>query len=374
MEKLIAAERKPPRPHGSEKRPTCGTRSQLELEMDADKGKQRQYSQRMAEPRFNNPYFWPPPPTMPSQLDNLVLINKIKEQLMAEKIRPPHLPPTSVASQQPLLVPPSPADGSQAIMSLPKLQQVPGLHPQAVPQPDVALHARPATSTVTGLGLASRAPAVSTSESSTGTGTTTPSTPTSTSQSRLIASSPTLISGITSPPLLDSIKTIQGHGLLGAPKAERGRKKIKAENPSGPPVLVVPYPILASGETAKEGKTYSIHTGDRPYKCPHPGCEKAFTQLSNLQSHQRQHNKDKPYKCPNCYRAYTDSASLQIHLSAHAIKHAKAYCCSMCGRAYTSETYLMKHMSKHTVVEHLVSQHSPQRTESPGIPVRISLI
>lgn len=117
-----------------------------------------------------------------------------------------------------------------------------------------------------------------------------------------------------------------------------------------------------------------IHTGDRPYKCPHPGCEKAFTQLSNLQSHQRQHNKDKPYKCPNCYRAYSDSASLQIHLSAHAIKHAKAYCCSMCGRAYTSETYLMKHMSKHTVVEHLVSHHSPQRTESPGIPVRISLI
>lgn len=73
----------------------------------------------------------------------------------------------------------------------------------------------------------------------------------------------------------------------------------------------------------------------------------------------------------------------------------------MCGRAYTSvsrwgapgtpptpkptpwfpadppfpqETYLMKHMSKHTVVEHLVSQHSPQRTDSPGIPVRISLI
>ncbi|CAM5105436.1 unnamed protein product [Natator depressus] len=419
----------------------------LSLEMDRCQGKHRQYIQRMAEPRFNNPYFWPPPPTMPSQLDNLVLINKIKEQLMAEKIRPPHLPPTSVSSQQPLLVPPSPAESSQSIMSLPKLQQVPGLHPQAVPQPDVALHARPATSTVTGLGLASRAPAVSTSESSTGTST--PSTPTSTSQSRLIASSPTLISGITSPPLLDSIKTIQGHSLLGAPKSERGRKKIKAENPSGPPVLVVPYPILASGETAKEGKTYRckvcpltfftksemqihskshteakphkcphcsksfanasylaqhlrihlgvkpyhcsyceksfrqlshlqqhtrIHTGDRPYKCPHPGCEKAFTQLSNLQSHQRQHNKDKPYKCPNCYRAYSDSASLQIHLSAHAIKHAKAYCCSMCGRAYTSETYLMKHMSKHTVVEHLVSQHSPQRTESPSIPVRISLI
>ncbi|KAL7978566.1 hypothetical protein Chor_005548 [Crotalus horridus] len=295
-------------------------------------------------------------------MDNLVLINKIKEQLMAEKIRPPHLPPTSVSSQQPLLVPPSPAESSPSIMSIPKLQQVPGLHPQAVPQPDVALHARPATSTVTGLGLGSRTPAVSTSESSTGTGTSTASTPTSSSQSHLIASSPTLISGITSPPLLDSIKTIQGHSLLGPPKSERGRKKIKAENPSGPPVLVVPYPILASGDIGKEGKTYRWVSG------------KGFRSHLKINSHQRQHNKDKPYKCPNCYRAYSDSASLQIHLSAHAIKHAKAYCCSMCGRAYTSETYLMKHMSKHTVVEHLVSQHSPQRTESPGIPVRISLI
>uniref|UniRef100_A0A8C6XYN7 Zinc finger protein 362 n=1 Tax=Naja naja TaxID=35670 RepID=A0A8C6XYN7_NAJNA len=385
----------------------------------------------MAEPRFNNTYFWPPPPTMPSQLDNLVLINKIKEQLMAEKIRPHHLPPTSVSSQQPLLVP------------LPVIKFTIGSHKSA---PDFATSFSPR---LPGLGLGSRTPAVSTSESSTGTGTSTPSTPTSSSQSHLIASSPTLISGITSPPLLDSIKTIQGHSLLGAPKSERGRKKIKAENPSGPPVLVVPYPILASGDIGKEGKTYRckvcpltfftksemqihskshteakphkcphcsksfanasylaqhlrihlgvkpyhcsyceksfrqlshlqqhtrIHTGDRPYKCPHAGCEKAFTQLSNLQSHQRQHNKDKPYKCPNCYRAYSDSASLQIHLSAHAIKHAKAYCCSMCGRAYTSETYLMKHMSKHTVVEHLVNQHSPQRTESPGIPVRISLI
>ncbi|XP_069466948.1 zinc finger protein 362 isoform X3 [Ambystoma mexicanum] len=407
----------------------------------------------MAEPRFNNPYFWPPPPSMPTQLDNLVLINKIKEQLMAEKIRPPHMPPTSVPSQQPLLVPPS--ETSQSVMTLQKLQQVPGLHPQSVPQPDVALHARPATSTVSagfsscfsGLGLSSRTNSLSNSESSTGTGT--PSTPTSSGQNRLLASSPSLISGVGSPPSLDSIKTMQGHSLLGAPKPERGRKKIKAETPTGHPVLVVPYPILASGDIGKEGKTYRckicpltfftksemqihskshteakphkcphcsksfanasylaqhlrihlgvkpyhcsyceksfrqlshlqqhtrIHTGDRPYKCPQPACEKAFTQLSNLQSHQRQHNKDKPYKCPNCYRAYSDSASLQIHLSAHAVKHAKAYCCSMCGRAYTSETYLMKHMSKHTVVEHLVNHHSPQRTESPGIPVRISLI
>uniref|UniRef100_A0A8B9Z6J7 Zinc finger protein 362 n=1 Tax=Buteo japonicus TaxID=224669 RepID=A0A8B9Z6J7_9AVES len=264
------------------------------------------------------------------QLDNLVLINKIKEQLMAEKIRPPHLPPTSVASQQPLLVPPSPAESSQSIMSLPKLQQVPGLHPQAVPQPDVALHARPATSTVTGLGLASRAPAVSTSESSTGTGTTTPSTPTSTSQSRLIASSPTLISGITSPPLLDSIKTIQGHGLLGAPKAERGRKKIKAENPSGPPVLVVPYPILASGETAKEGKTYRCKV-----------CPLTFFTKSEMQIHSKSHTEAKPHKCPHCSKSFANASYLAQHLRIHL--GVKPYHCSYCEKSFRQLSHLQQH-------------------------------
>uniref|UniRef100_A0A8C6WUJ9 Zinc finger protein 384 like n=1 Tax=Neogobius melanostomus TaxID=47308 RepID=A0A8C6WUJ9_9GOBI len=90
-----------------------------------------------------------------------------------------------------------------------------------------------------------------------------------------------------------------------------------------------------------------IHTGDRPYKCNHPGCEKSFTQLSNLQSHRRQHNKDKPYKCHNCNRGYTDAASLEVHLSTHTVKHAKLFSCGLCNRSYTSETYLMKHMRKH---------------------------
>ncbi|XP_047203731.1 zinc finger protein 362a isoform X3 [Girardinichthys multiradiatus] len=433
----------------------------------------------MAEPRFNNPYFWPPPPSMPGQ-----------EQLMAEKIRPPQLPAASAASQQPLLSPSCQADGSQHGMS--KAQQGSGLHSPSPSQPDIALHARPASSSVTGrilgdvnlnlddkaalktrglwedwhlrqlidhpsrtnhvsgVALASRTGNLSTSEIIT------PTTPTSSSHSRLGgAPTPHLISGLAGSHGIEPGKTNGGFvGLLGPPpKQERGRKKIKAEN--GSSLLVVPYPILASDQscvtiTAKEGKTYRckvcpltffsksdmqihskthteakahkcphctktfanssylaqhlrihlglkpyrcsycercfrqlshlqqhtrIHTGDRPYKCLHPGCEKAFTQLSNLQSHQRQHNKDKPFKCSNCFRAYSDSASLQIHLSAHAIKNTKAYCCSMCGRAYTSETYLMKHMPKHAMLEHVVSHHSPpNRTDSPTIPIRISLI
>ncbi|XP_061832215.1 zinc finger protein 362b isoform X3 [Nerophis lumbriciformis] len=400
----------------------------------------------MAEPRFNNPYFWPPPPSMPGQLDNLVLINKIKEQLMAEKIRPLHLPPTSTPSQQPLLVPTSPDGNAQhdGNMDDKAALKAKGLWEDWHMRQLSEQHSR--NNHRSGLSPSSRPDSHSTSEALT------PTTLTSSSQNRMGgAPSVNILSGLASGPGMDHMKVGGLAGLLGPPpKAPRGRKKIKAE--SGP-LLVVPYPILADQGcitvAPKEGKTYRckvcpltfltksemqihskshteakphkcphcsktfanasylsqhlrihlgikpyhcsycensfrqlshlqqhtrIHTGDRPYKCAHPGCEKAFTQLSNLQSHQRQHNKDKPYKCPNCYRAYSDSASLQIHMSAHAIKNAKAYCCSMCGRAYTSETYLMKHMSKHTVVEHLVSHQSPQRTESPSIPIRISLI
>ena len=81
------------------------------------------------------------------QLDNLVLINKIKEQLMTEKIRAQHLPPAAVPSQQPLLVQ---TDGGQHVMSIPKAQQMPGLHPHSPSPPDIALHARPASSSVSG--------------------------------------------------------------------------------------------------------------------------------------------------------------------------------------------------------------------------------
>ena len=92
----------------------------------------------------------------------------------------------------------------------------------------------------------------------------TPTTPTSSSHSRLCgAPTPHLISGLASGHMMDLGKNNGGLvGLLGPPpKEERGRKRIKAEN--GSSLLVVPYPILASGNdqacvtiTAKEGKTY----------------------------------------------------------------------------------------------------------------------
>lgn len=68
---------------------------------------------------------------------------------MAEKIRPPHLPPASAPSQQAGSAPPSQVDAIQH--GIAKTQQMPVLHGHMPSHPDVALHARPASSSVTGV-------------------------------------------------------------------------------------------------------------------------------------------------------------------------------------------------------------------------------
>ena len=32
-----------------------------------------------------------------------------------------------------------------------------------------------------------------------------------------------------------------------------------------------------------------VHTGEKPYQCPVPGCQKCFTQSSNLTAHEKTH-------------------------------------------------------------------------------------
>ncbi|XP_008317857.1 zinc finger protein 362a isoform X2 [Cynoglossus semilaevis] len=315
----------------------------------------------MAEPRFNNPYFWPPPPAMPGQ-----------EQLMAEKIRPPHLPAASAPSQQPLLAPPGQVDSGQQGMT--KAQQMHVLHNHSSSQPDIALHARPTSSSVTGrilgdvnlnlddkaalkarglwedwhlrqlidhpsranhisgVALASRTGNLNTSESTT---------PTSNSHSRVGgAPTPHLISGLAHSHGMDPGKNNGGLvGLLGPPpKEQRSRKKIKAEN--GSSLFVVPYPILASGNdcvtiSAKEGKTYRCKV-----------CPLTFFSKSDMQIHSKTHTEAKAHKCPHCTKTFTNSAYLAQHLRIHL--GLKPYRCSYCEKCFRQLSHLQQHTRIHT--------------------------
>ncbi|KAI8061658.1 hypothetical protein BC940DRAFT_133897 [Gongronella butleri] len=61
------------------------------------------------------------------------------------------------------------------------------------------------------------------------------------------------------------------------------------------------------------------HTGERPFVCKVPGCEKRFSRPDSLNTHIRTHSNIRPYSCPvdGCLKAYFHSRSLRKHVKGH---------------------------------------------------------
>ncbi|XP_005096526.1 transcription factor E4F1 isoform X2 [Aplysia californica] len=146
------------------------------------------------------------------------------------------------------------------------------------------------------------------------------------------------------------------------------------KNRASPTETTAPEPSTAGSvkcmvcDKSFRGSTYlrqhmRMHTGDRPYQCPHSDCHQSFISRDILKKHMFVHTEQRDFKCGECGKMFKRLAHVQQHLRVHY--QDRSFRCSVCDKLFKSQNSLKVHMRTHSGINpyrcHVCGRHFRER-------------
>lgn len=85
-----------------------------------------------------------------------------------------------------------------------------------------------------------------------------------------------------------------------------------------------------------------IHTGEKPFKCTEPECDRVFRSTSEVKRHVLlHHSTERPYKCEVCGKGFIKMCLLKAHAKIHSGE--KPFVCIICNKAFLKLYSMQRH-------------------------------
>jgi KRAB domain-containing zinc finger protein len=139
--------------------------------------------------------------------------------------------------------------------------------------------------------------------------------------------------------------TDESHSLSESPHSGDSNKFKKRKKPSKIYVCDICQRIFSLA--CRFNQHMNIHTGDMPFACRKPGCDRHFATKGSRSSHEHiQHSDGDRVLCPVCGRGFRGTKHLRHHELVHV--SVGSLICNVCGAAFKRQSALKRHVATHT--------------------------